>query len=174
MASLFALLSGYDLGPGDVVHVDTGTYRLLRNITVSANDAGVRIEGPTSAVALFDRGSNATNAEAIEINGAPGVTVDHVSVTGAYTGISVGAGSNNVVVSNNTVHANDNRGIFIDAGVDAATVSGNTLYGVSGVESTNQNTGIWVVGTHALVTGNVVHDSAGQGIQFDAQPDQVL
>ena len=36
MANLAALLSLYTLGPGDVVHVDTGTYDLLRNVLITA------------------------------------------------------------------------------------------------------------------------------------------
>ena len=42
MASLFALLAAYDLDLGDVIHVDTGTYRLVRNIVIAAPDGGVR------------------------------------------------------------------------------------------------------------------------------------
>ena len=53
MASLFALLAAYDLGPGDVVYVDTGHYQLLRNTLITQNDSGVRIQGPPGdAVAL--------------------------------------------------------------------------------------------------------------------------
>ena len=39
-------MAAYDLDPGDVIHVDAGTYRLYRNITLDTQDSGVRIEGP--------------------------------------------------------------------------------------------------------------------------------
>lgn len=48
LQSVAALLTAYDLDPGDIVHVDTGSYRLIRNIPLAANDSGVRIEGPES------------------------------------------------------------------------------------------------------------------------------
>jgi hypothetical protein len=64
MASLRALVNAYDLDPGDVIHVDTGTYRLYRSVLLAAQDSGVRIEGPgpfvgadpLSQVALMNRG----------------------------------------------------------------------------------------------------------------------
>jgi hypothetical protein len=55
MASLTALLSAYDLDPGDVIHVDTGTYHLVRNVRLEASDSGVVIEGPVGAGAVLDR-----------------------------------------------------------------------------------------------------------------------
>ena len=41
MASLRALLAAYDLDLGDVIHVDAGTYRLYRNLTLDTQDSGV-------------------------------------------------------------------------------------------------------------------------------------
>ncbi len=45
MSSLRALLEVYDLDPGDRVFVDTGTYSLVSNIVIGAEDAGVEIIG---------------------------------------------------------------------------------------------------------------------------------
>ena len=55
MASLEALLNAYALGPGDVVHVDTGHYIALNDIVFGQGDSGtgdapsqrVIIQGPT-------------------------------------------------------------------------------------------------------------------------------
>ena len=44
MASLAALLAAYDLDPGDITHVDAGSYAMVRNAVITAQDAGVRIE----------------------------------------------------------------------------------------------------------------------------------
>ena len=49
MATLAALLDAYDLDPGDVIHVDAGTYSLLATSSSTAQDSGVRIEGPGPA-----------------------------------------------------------------------------------------------------------------------------
>ena len=55
MASLTALLAAYDLDAGDVIHVDTGTYRLVRNIVIATQDSGVRIAGPVIGERVLDR-----------------------------------------------------------------------------------------------------------------------
>ena len=41
VASLPALLAAYTFGPGDVVHVDTGVYDLIKNVRLSPRRAGV-------------------------------------------------------------------------------------------------------------------------------------
>lgn len=68
MASLNAVLNVYDLGPGDVVYVDVGTYALPANIRVTAQDSGVTIQGPVGGAAgqaaVFDRGNTASGAGA--------------------------------------------------------------------------------------------------------------
>ena len=174
MASLSLLLDAYDLGPGDVIHVDAGTYRLVRDVLITANDAGVRIEGPETGVALFDRTLKTTVAEAFEIRGAPGVTIDRLSITGAYTGVLIAAGSHNVTVSNGTVFANDYRGILVESGSDAVTISGNTVYGTTGGEAVDQDVGIRVEGTHALITGNVVSAAGTAGIELVANSGRIV
>ncbi len=86
MASLFALLAAYDLGPGDVVYVDAGHYHLLRNTLLTQNDSGVQIQGPPGdAVALLDRGNTAQGSCAIELANADNVTIDRLHVTGRCT-----------------------------------------------------------------------------------------
>ena len=57
MATLAALLDAYDLDPGDIVHVDTGHYDLLRTLVLGNQDSGLRIEGPPTAGAVLDRGN---------------------------------------------------------------------------------------------------------------------
>ena len=45
--SIYTLIHSYDLGPGDVIRVDTGSYHVPINIRIAAEDAGVTIVGPT-------------------------------------------------------------------------------------------------------------------------------
>lgn len=57
MASLTALLAAYDLDPGDVIHLDTGVYSLVKNVLISNQDSGVTIQGPSSGPgAVLNRG----------------------------------------------------------------------------------------------------------------------
>lgn len=69
MASLAALIAAYDLNAGDVIHVDTGNYELLRNIVLTAEDSGVRIEGPLVGTALLNRGNTSSGSYGIELAG---------------------------------------------------------------------------------------------------------
>jgi hypothetical protein len=52
MASIQAVLNTYDLGPGDVIFVDTGNYSITANIVIDAADSGVRIQGPVQGTHL--------------------------------------------------------------------------------------------------------------------------
>ena len=89
MASLSALLSAYDLDAGDVIHVDTATYKLLDNLLLIEQDSGVRIEGPATATALINRDSptNSSSCAAFELAGVDDVTLDHLWITGGYYGV---------------------------------------------------------------------------------------
>jgi hypothetical protein len=107
MASLAALLAAYDLDPGDVIHVDTGTYHLLKNVLIDEQDRGVRIEGPASGQAILNRSHTGTSSYVIELVGADDVELDHLWLTGGYTGIHAGsAGSDRLRVTNSTIYAN--------------------------------------------------------------------
>ena len=82
-ASVQAILDAYDLGPGDVVRIDTGEYTLTSNILVGEEDAGnatgvVTFEASPYGV-MMDRGTDTTEGVfAWEVNG-PYVTLTTAS-----------------------------------------------------------------------------------------------
>jgi len=154
MASISAILDQYHLGPGDVIHVDTGVYNLLRNITVTADDAGILIQGPDGNTAVIDR--KAPTGYGFELRGATGVTLDHLAITGARYGVWATAGSNNFTLSNSLVYYNDERGVDVD-GSEFSTIIGNEFYGRTGT-ATDQNNGIDVNAANATISDNVVHN----------------
>ncbi|MEX2188872.1 MAG: right-handed parallel beta-helix repeat-containing protein [Pirellulales bacterium] len=131
MASLSALLAAYDLDSGDVVHVDAGTYDLVKNVVITSQDSGVRIEGPTTAAAILNRGAVASSNHVFELVNADDVTLDHLSLTGGYHAVYAASGSDS----------------------DRLTLSNNDIYGYVGVhlESTNDQ---------AVIVNNFVHDLA--------------
>jgi hypothetical protein len=176
MANLAALLSTYDLGPGDTVYVDAGSYNVLRNVVVLAQDSGVTIVGPSSAAALLSRGNTNSTRYAFELQGATNVTLDHLQITGGYYGISAanGAASTGLTVSHSTVFGNYNAGIFLDSSNDNATLAGDTVYGVPGGSSTdNQNYGIDLYSNNDVVSGNTVYDNGYAGISANGIQNQV-
>ncbi len=155
MASLAALIAAYDLNPGDVIHVDTGIYDLVRNIVIGSEDSGVRIEGPALGTALLNRGNSSSGSYGIELAGADDVTLTRLSVTGGEYGIyaSTTADSDNLTITNSVVYGNTSGNIQLDWSNDHVTLSGNTVFGTTA-------NGIFVGGTDASLTGNEVYGTS--------------
>ncbi|MCA9061773.1 MAG: right-handed parallel beta-helix repeat-containing protein, partial [Planctomycetaceae bacterium] len=162
MADLTALLAAYDLDPGDVIHVDDGTYFTLRNIVIEASDSGVRIEGPGAAVgaspaseAVFDRGNTAPGSYVFEFSGADEVTLDHLTITGSSTGVFTAAGilSHRIAVTNSHVHNNARYGISVGGGNEDHRIENNRIdHNPAGGILAEAVTGLWVL-------NNSVHDN---------------
>ena len=74
-ASIRAVLEAYQLGAGDVIKVDAGRYPLTANVLVTAQDAGVKIEGyhadafPGRAATLDRGGGTAAGVYGVELQG---------------------------------------------------------------------------------------------------------
>ena len=116
MTSLTSLLAAYDLDPGDVIHVDTGTHRLIRNIVIAAQDGGVRIAGPVTDGAVLDRGGNQTSgAYVIELQDADDVTLDHLAITGGVYGIYAvgGSDSDRLTLTDSDIYGNYFAGLYL-------------------------------------------------------------
>jgi uncharacterized repeat protein (TIGR01451 family) len=161
MASLPALLAAYTLGSGDTVYVDTGTYNLLQNVVIPAQDSGVTIVGPSTATALLSRGNVNWGCDGVDLQNATGVTLEDLSITGGSAGIQtdIGQGSSGLTVSNCTVYGNQDDGIYVQGQDD--TISGNQVYG--------NEYGIFADGTgnssdRITLSGNTVHDNTYFGI----------
>ncbi len=168
MRTLAALLEAYDLGAGDKIFVDAGTYALLRNVTIGADDSGVEIVGPTSGVALFSRGNtDVSTARGFEIAGGTNVTIGRVSVTGAHTGLYAGSGSTGLLVKNSAIFGNYRNGVIIDSGATGATIRNATIYGVPGGAATdNQDIGVLVRAADATIENSTIRDHAKYGVSF--------
>ncbi len=173
MASLQALLNAYSLGSGDVVYVDAGTYNLIQNVVIGPQHAGVRIQGPSTGVALLNRGNTNYDAYAIDVQHAANVTLDHLSITGGYVGINLAdnSQSSGLTVSNSTVFANVNRGISIGSTNDSATITGSTFYGIpGGSPSDDQSNSIYGLGANDLiVSGNQLFDAQNENVRIQGQ-----
>src|SRR4029453_10533405 len=133
MASLAALLSASNLDPGDVIPVDAGSYTMVRTALISAQDAGVRIEGPTSAVALLNRANTAAGSYAIELANADGVTVEHLSITGGLHGIfaDINSDSDHVTIRDFVAFANADSGVRLESSNDQATIQNSQFHSQS-------------------------------------------
>ena len=153
IASLQALLAAYSFSSGDVIHVDSGNYRLIKTAVLTSRHAGVRIEGPTPALnsppqVTLDRNNLAFNV--IELQNADGVTLDGLTIRGGYNGVSAGttSDSDNLTISHSLIAGNQQFGVFLDSSNDSPSFLGNTF------DSTSSNYGMGLFGTDAVISTN--------------------
>ncbi|MCA9139007.1 MAG: right-handed parallel beta-helix repeat-containing protein, partial [Planctomycetales bacterium] len=186
MASIAALLRAYDLEPGDTIYVDAGTYDLLSNIVIDAEDSGVRIVGPTDAgkSAILDRGNTTSGSYVFDLVGTDSVTLSNLSITGGYIGVNLGvdAANTNTTLSDNDIFGNQYQGIAVFGGNTDTLIDGNSIHdnatygiGIDGDRTTVSNNAVFAnqygiaagyVGAEPLRTiiGNVVHSNTYWGI----------
>ncbi|TAK80239.1 MAG: tandem-95 repeat protein, partial [Aquabacterium sp.] len=133
---------------------------------------------------VLNRGNTNTGTAVFELQGADDVTLDHLSITGALTGVlgDSGQDSDRILVSNGNVWGNAGTGIWINTSNDNFTVRNSALHGnhdqgiylhaIGGVIEGNDiyGNGQWgayvdgVTGTEIRVSGNKVHDNTSGGI----------
>jgi len=133
--SIRAVLDTHAVEPGDIIYVDTGTYALAGNVTLTSAESGITIIGPQQAghEAVLDRGSISVGSYVFELIDADGVTLDHLTVTGGVDGINLRSDSDGLTVSNSRIQGNQRTGIRIDEqGNDGVTIDGNAVFANGG------------------------------------------
>ncbi len=171
MASLAALLRAYDLDAGDIIHVDSGTYSLVTNIVLGAQDSGVVIQGAQQPghASVLDRGNTNAGQVAIELQGADDVTLQALQMTGGLQGVfaNTGVDSDRLSIIDSRVYGNAQWGVHADTGNDNLLVSGNLIeYNGSG--------GVYARGVDALIEGNEVARNNGWGVDASGARTRLL
>lgn len=122
--SLSVLLDRYDIEPGDLVYLDTGTYTNSQTLTIDQLDGGFRLLGSTNTPAggsrlVFSGAATGLRileapdtriesvridpvATAVAIDNSDGVTLRGLQIRGAGTGIQV-ANSESIVIHNSSI-----------------------------------------------------------------------
>ncbi|MCC6640239.1 MAG: right-handed parallel beta-helix repeat-containing protein, partial [Deltaproteobacteria bacterium] len=168
--SLGALLRGYDLDPGDVVHVDTGSHAVLRDLGVETEDSGVRFQGPVEAShrAVLSRGLPGTDYQStvFEYVGADDVVIDHLALTGAARGIAPRAAgyatsdSDRWTISASEVFGVGLRGIVVASNADGWRIADSRVRDVAGDGIENQARGTVIEDSEVFsVTGTGITTS---------------
>lgn len=155
MASLAALLSLYDLGPGDTVYIDTGGYDLLTNIDLTGGDSGVTLRGAfdpgdpgnPAHVTMLDRGNRDDGNYVFELHNADDVTLEHLHLTGAEIAVHADrdSGSTGLTVRDSELFHNQTAGIHLRDDNHGLTVERSTFYGNlanGGNDDDNQDHGV--------------------------------
>ena len=150
MADLAALLRAYTLQAGDVVFIDSGSYTLLTDATLSVDDSGatgdpVTFQGPTNGdVATLNRAND--NGNVFFINGASNVVIQDLTLTGGNMGIYVADDSSSNAISINDVAITDENtyGVFFGSGDTGLSLTNSQIYGNY---NGSRNTGLYAVGS---------------------------
>jgi parallel beta-helix repeat protein len=164
LASIQAVLNAYDLGPGDVIYVDTGTYAITTNIAIGAGDSGVRIQGPVQpgSQATLNRGSTASGNYVFSLSDATDVTLDSLEIIGGNRGVFANLASHDLTVTNSIVRNHAGYGIHIATSALRAEIAQNEIY-------SNNLAGIFVEGDDAEIHNNVIRNnsfSSARGIEI--------
>ncbi|MFC1782887.1 right-handed parallel beta-helix repeat-containing protein, partial [Planctomycetota bacterium] len=165
------VLETYDLGPGDIIKVDNGSYLITSNILITAADVGITIEGYNGAaypgrVALLDRDNTAQDVFEISTSG---VTLSYLHITGGLDGVSA-TDADGLTVSYCEIYDNDQYGIEADAISEGVDVNNSVFYGTARY----QNYGIVVRGPEPTITENTVYDHYYEGIYVDTNADNAV
>ncbi|TVP76127.1 MAG: LEPR-XLL domain-containing protein, partial [Puniceicoccaceae bacterium] len=172
-ASIRAILEAYDLGEGDVILVDSGTYELTTNILLAAADSGVTIRGfinpaDPDSVTIIERGSISSGNYIFEMVGASGVTFEDLTLTGAHRAIFADHGGGaDITVRNVNFLFNQDAGIHIGRDnpgliVESSYFEGSRVHNVSG----RQSDGIFFNSPSAIIRNNVFVDNYNHAIQL--------
>ncbi|MFN7333087.1 MAG: right-handed parallel beta-helix repeat-containing protein, partial [bacterium] len=153
-ASIQSLLATYDFGPGDRIRVDSGIYVLGSDIVITANDAGVTIEGfhdPANPARKTVLNRNSPSRPAFELQNADGVTLDRLEITGAAIGVSASttSDSDDVVIRNSRFITNA-TGVSMDTSNDRVTIQNSFFDG----GSTFMQRHVVLSGTDGLIEQN--------------------
>ena len=173
-ASIRALLDAYNLGAGDTIDVDEGTYILSSNIVIPAANSGVTIRGffdpaHVDRVSIITRNSTGPGAAVFDIEGGQNVTLDHLSITGGDIGILTADNSNStgLTISNSNIYGNADYNITLGATSGGATITGNQIHDTAGSYG-GGNTGLVASRDQITVTNNQIFNNARTGLQVDS------
>jgi hypothetical protein len=95
MLDIRALLAAWDLEPGDIVYVDTGSYAMNSPVHIDRFDAGLRTNNPAYAVTIQGSTNDAaggtvfnfSGGDGIRLNFAPNIRLYNLTVRGATRGL---------------------------------------------------------------------------------------
>ncbi|MEQ1826615.1 MAG: right-handed parallel beta-helix repeat-containing protein [Pirellula sp.] len=167
MSSLENLFRSYDLNPGDTIYVDSGIHTLTRDLTITNEDSGVRIVGPSDRSAIFQRTGTASSSNAVfRLSNADGITFENVEIQGGggygiHAPFANGsAGSDGLTIRNSRFINLLIGGVYLDQGNNFATIEDSVFDG--GV-SRNMGIHLYLLGTNSSVTNSLFTKYFGSG-----------
>ena len=164
----------YNLGSGNTVDVDTGTYSHFDPVVFSGNPSigknqGVTITGPTNPANVAQISSLGFNTQPIfDINNGNFVSLNHLSISGGTYGVWVHKCSSNFTGTYLTTYGNSLDGLRMESDSTAVGLLDHlTSYG-------NLRDGISVGGQGTNVTNSISHNNTNAGFHFDNSGASVI
>ncbi len=168
----------YQIGAGDTIDVDTGTYPLISPILVSGSTdfglgrhEGFTLQGPTDTTetAVFTPAIPGSQPAAlIELNDASYVTLRNLTLVGGQRGLYVHNSSTNFHADYITSYDDSADAIHIE------TTSPNSVYSHLVAYDASGGSGIYIVGAIGGVTDSLSYDNQNYGIYLSGTGNAVL
>jgi Ca2+-binding RTX toxin-like protein len=176
-ASIRAILETYDLGPGDIIYVDSGIYNLTTNIVLGADDSGVTIigyqdEAHPDRKAVLNRGNASAGSYVLELGGADDVAVSRLALAGGQYGVYGGssAGSDRVTLSGVDVYGNAQYGVYVTSSNDDFRLLDSAIHD----QASGGGVLVYLYGTTgAVLSGNTVYSNSN-GLDVASSAGAVL
>jgi MYXO-CTERM domain-containing protein len=179
-----ALFLAVKLAPGDVIVVDAGKYTDACQITQSGSAATpIVMKGAPGARPVFDAtgldlsGSGSTPRAIFQFTNASHWRVEHLELTNASgsggngAGFRSTAGSDDVTVSDNLIH--DNQDGIMNDGPGTFTIANNEIYKNGANDGYTHN--LYLGGDAVRLVGNYIHDSnGGQNVKIRSHYAELL
>ncbi|MBE7495663.1 MAG: choice-of-anchor D domain-containing protein [Verrucomicrobiaceae bacterium] len=156
-ASVQAILSGYDLEPGDVVRIDTGSYTLSTDIAVSVADEGglgnpVVFEASPYGVDMTRQVPSSSTYNAWNISGS------NVTLRTAQSSALPGVGQRLMRIGWSGAGSGGMYGLYVQSSASNCTISR--------VDTLARSYGVYAFGVNTVVENCLVR-GGGYGIYFD-------
>jgi len=186
LPTLSSVISRYDLGPADIIFVDTGEYVIYREITIGGLDKGVTVQGPVGDghSAVMDKENTEQYSYALILDDADWVKVRNLEIKNAGSAIMITNGSTFAQVTGNQLHDNSRAGILFDLPDNYwTTVSDNELWNNGdgrwdvncGIQAANDDPSAPVTVSNNIIRADaVLKDRVGIYLPSGAIPHSVI
>jgi hypothetical protein len=176
-ATIQAIFDAYDLGAGQIVYVDAGSY--AEHVVIGANDSGLTLRGAGPSLTTIDGGGT---GRVLVLNGFATGTIQGFTITGgnALTGAGIYVDNSSPIISDNMITGNsgsDSYALIAGTGIyltnnSHPVISRNVIQNNQARPSLNHGAGAGIyvgTGCDATIVNNVISDNTATGMHSSYQ-----
>jgi len=171
-ATIQAIFDAYDLGAGQIVYVDAGSY--AEHVVIGANDSGLTLRGAGPSLTTIDGGGT---GRVLVLNGFATGTIQGFTITGgnALTGAGIYVDNSSPIISDNMITGNsgsDSYALIAGTGIyltnnSHPVISRNVIQNNQARPSLNHGAGAGIyvgTGCDATIVNNVISGNTATGM----------